>query len=101
MEFKTVDVPPVARGRQALDNPFMEVIAEMAADFPGKIVAKQADIPLGGESAKTITNRIQNQLTKAAEPHGVTVSKTIVEGKDKVTLTFWLRPKIVRKAKTV
>lgn len=98
MKFNDVPVPTVARGRVPSDNPFIEVIDAMAAEFAnGKVVAKQ----FIEQGDSTDVGRWFRLLTAAGKAHGLTVRRTIdpklstsatpgVDDKAERTVTFWL-----------
>ena len=98
MKFTTVDVPTVRRGRQAIENPFIDIVAELADAYTnGKTVAKS----FVEQGDKTDVARWFRQLTAAGQSYGVSVRRTVepkpstpkTPGADDTTertVTFWL-----------
>lgn len=116
MKFVDVEIPVVAGGRVALENPFMEVVSGLATDFnKGKKRAVQfvesgssKDVgrwsrqlaEAGKEFNKTVGKDDRLTVRKTVEPRVSTAATPGVDAMAERTVTFWVAKSDGRGAKS-
>ena len=96
-KFTEAPIPADSRGRQAAENPFMEVVADRATDPAKRDKALKFEVQEGNPDLLTKSlNRIANQLSKAGQTNNVSVRKSVETDGNKATVTFWITDRITR-----